>query len=109
MLLSRDEDRQSLLLRRPRQAPLHAEAAGDRLECLLQIFLRGRQVLELEFDASEEDSLAALSGVLVEMDNVGAAVKQKVRDRGDDTRTVRARDQQPPDVLSAQGTVAVGR
>ena len=76
------------------EAEGHPVALGvERLEVLSYFVLGDAEVLQLPFDAHEEDAVLAVD-VLVEVDDVACVVGDEACDLGDDARLVGAVEQQ---------------
>ena len=94
--VARDEDRNAPRPTRRRHAPVHRKAPATSVSnSARKPSMRCSQARQVERHAQEEVSAAGRRRVLGRLDDVGSALGQEPRHRGDDPRPVGAVDQQP--------------
>ena len=87
-------------MRRTFDAPLHAEAVGDRRRRRRELLERKREAVQLPFHAHEEEvPLGVL--VLIGVKDVGAVTVEKLGDGGDDAARIGTVDEQGRGVAHA--------
>jgi hypothetical protein len=69
--------------------PVHAIPVADRREVVPQSCSVISKVGQFELDPQEKTAAERVGAVLIGMHDVGAALEQEGRDRGDDSRAVR--------------------
>ena len=102
VVVARGEERHALALARVGEAPVHRERPADVARRTRARARRGARarLVEPELHAHEERAALGVGRVLVGAEDVGVALGEEARDRGDDPVPVGARDEQAGDVLT---------
>lgn len=94
-----DEDPEPLRAGGEREAVLYPTRGGDLpREGIVQLLNTLRQVWQVEFDPLKELAAARVGGVLVGVNDIGAALEEEPGDGGDDPRLIGADDKKPTPV-----------
>jgi hypothetical protein len=104
VVVARDHHRHALRASRVVEAPRHVERAPDLIgELALELVQGGRQAAGVEHHSQEERAALGVGRVLVGLGDVGPALEEESRHRGDDAGAVLAPHQQAPGIHVLRG------
>ena len=95
MIMARHQHRHALFIGGVADVPLHPVAIGDAVaEIVFQRFVAAIQARSLEFQTQKESAVLMITGVLIQIGDVGTVVVQEGGHRADDAGLIRTGHQQ---------------
>src|SRR6266568_4918174 len=78
--------------------PAHGKRVGEPFEFFAEATDAVREASKVKFNENKESSAKRIGGILLRRQDVSAAIEKKARYRGNDSRPIRASDQEASDV-----------